>query len=55
MAEVIIKLEQQKQRAILDEKYEYAKRLKLAISDLHKIGETLGKCLYSPKNLNLHL
>ncbi|ELT95484.1 hypothetical protein CAPTEDRAFT_170133 [Capitella teleta] len=43
IAQIIRKLEKKKQDAVLDEKYDYAKKLKSAIQDLQKVGEKLGK------------
>ncbi|XP_061197353.1 centrosomal protein of 104 kDa-like isoform X1 [Saccostrea echinata] len=43
IAGIIRKLEKKKQEAVLQERFEYAKRLKAAISELQKVGEKLGK------------
>ncbi|XP_025081009.1 centrosomal protein of 104 kDa-like isoform X2 [Pomacea canaliculata] len=43
IAQIIRKLERKKQEAVLQERYDYAKRLKLAIAELQKVGEKLGK------------
>ncbi|XP_076451911.1 centrosomal protein of 104 kDa-like isoform X2 [Babylonia areolata] len=43
VAQIIRKLERKKQEAVLQERYDYAKRLKFAITDLQKVGEKLGK------------
>ena len=40
---VIKELERKKHMAIEEERYEYAKRLKQAVSDLYKVGERLGR------------
>ncbi|KAK7477381.1 hypothetical protein BaRGS_00031357 [Batillaria attramentaria] len=43
IAQIIRKLERKKQEAVLQERYDYAKRLKVAIQELQKVGEKLGK------------
>ncbi|KAK6175358.1 hypothetical protein SNE40_013840 [Patella caerulea] len=43
IAQIIRKLERKKQEAVLQERYDYAKRLKTAIGELQKVGEKLGK------------
>lgn len=43
IAQIIRKLEKKKQEAVLQERYEYAKKLKHTISELQKVGEKLGK------------
>lgn len=43
VAQIIRKLEAKKQEAVSQERYEFAKKLKIAITDLFKVGETLGK------------
>jgi len=43
VAQIIRKLEKKKQESVLEEKYDYAKRLKQAIAELHKVGMRLGK------------
>ncbi|XP_048780572.1 centrosomal protein of 104 kDa-like isoform X3 [Ostrea edulis] len=43
IAGIIRKLEKKKQEAVLQERFEYAKKLKGAISELQKVGEKLGK------------
>ncbi|XP_052715307.1 centrosomal protein of 104 kDa-like isoform X2 [Crassostrea angulata] len=43
IAGIIRKLEKKKQEAVLQERFEYAKKLKAAISELQKVGEKLGK------------
>ncbi|GAB6024051.1 hypothetical protein CHUAL_008771 [Chamberlinius hualienensis] len=43
VAQIIRKLEIKKQQAVSQEKYDYAKKLKAAMTDLWKAGETLGK------------
>ncbi|XP_035829419.1 centrosomal protein of 104 kDa [Aplysia californica] len=43
IAQIIRRLERKKQEAVLQERYDYAKRLKTAISELQKVGEKLGK------------
>ncbi|KAL8583520.1 hypothetical protein ACOMHN_054836 [Nucella lapillus] len=43
IAQIIRKLERKKQEAVLQERYDYAKRLKSAITELQKVGEKLGK------------
>jgi len=42
-AQLIRKLDEKKHQAIIEERYDYAKKLKEAISDLHKVGQKLGK------------
>eukprot|EP00794_Sanderia_malayensis_P015314 gene15314-16891_t len=42
-AQLIRKLELKKQDAVLEERFDYAKKLKQAMADLHKVGEKLGK------------
>ncbi|XP_067659383.1 centrosomal protein of 104 kDa-like isoform X2 [Haliotis asinina] len=43
IAQIIRRLERKKQEAVLQERYDYAKRLKHAIAELQKVGEKLGK------------
>ncbi|KAK3104885.1 hypothetical protein FSP39_012411 [Pinctada imbricata] len=43
IAGIIRKLEKKKQEAVLQERFDYAKKLKNAISELQKVGEKLGK------------
>ncbi|KAJ8320817.1 hypothetical protein KUTeg_002404 [Tegillarca granosa] len=43
IAGIIRKLEKKKQEAVLQERFDYAKRLKQAVTDLQKVGEKLGK------------
>ncbi|XP_070207078.1 centrosomal protein of 104 kDa-like isoform X2 [Littorina saxatilis] len=43
IAQIIRRLERKKQEAVLQERYEYAKKLKEAITELQKVGEKLGK------------
>ncbi|XP_071146725.1 centrosomal protein of 104 kDa-like isoform X3 [Mytilus edulis] len=43
IAGIIRKLEKKKQEAVLQERFDYAKRLKSAITELQKVGEKLGK------------
>ncbi|KAH9514057.1 hypothetical protein Btru_030100 [Bulinus truncatus] len=43
IAQIIRRLERKKQEAVLQERYDYAKRLKQAITELQKVGEKLGK------------
>ncbi|XP_064642037.1 centrosomal protein of 104 kDa-like isoform X2 [Lineus longissimus] len=43
VAQIIRKLERKKQEAVLQERYDYAKKLKTAITELQKVGERLGK------------
>lgn len=43
IARIIRKLEKKKQEAVLQERFDYAKKLKTAILDLQKVGEKLGK------------
>lgn len=43
IAQIIRKLERKKQEAVLQERYDYAKKLKHAIQELQKVGEKLGK------------
>ncbi|XP_053379398.1 centrosomal protein of 104 kDa-like isoform X2 [Mercenaria mercenaria] len=43
IAQIIRKLEKKKQEAVLQERYEYAKKLKHTIGELQKVGEKLGK------------
>ncbi|XP_052225713.1 centrosomal protein of 104 kDa-like isoform X2 [Dreissena polymorpha] len=43
IAQIIRKLEKKKQEAVLQERYEYAKKLKHTIQELQKVGEKLGK------------
>lgn len=42
-AQLIRKLEDRKVQAVLEERYDYARKLKNAMSDLYKVGERLGK------------
>jgi len=43
IAQIIRRLERKKQEAVLQERYDYAKKLKTAITELQKVGEKLGK------------
>ncbi|XP_021361022.1 centrosomal protein of 104 kDa-like isoform X2 [Mizuhopecten yessoensis] len=43
IAALIRKLEKKKQEAVMQERFDYAKKLKTAILDLQKVGEKLGK------------
>lgn len=43
IAQIIRKLEKKKQESVLQERYEYAKKLKHTIQELQKVGEKLGK------------
>lgn len=43
IAQIIRKLERKKQEAVLQERYDYAKKVKTAIAELQKVGEKLGK------------
>ncbi|BFZ23710.1 hypothetical protein BsWGS_26748 [Bradybaena similaris] len=43
IAQIIRRLERRKQEAVLQERYDYAKRLKQAIEELQKVGEKLGR------------
>ncbi|XP_052760186.1 centrosomal protein of 104 kDa-like isoform X2 [Mya arenaria] len=43
IAQIIRKLERKKQEAVLQERYEYAKKLKHTIQELQKVGEKIGK------------
>ncbi|CAI9734770.1 of 104 kDa-like isoform X2 [Octopus vulgaris] len=43
VAQLIRKLEKKKQEAVLQERYEFAKRIKIGIEKLQKSGEKLGK------------
>ncbi|CAH1776232.1 unnamed protein product [Owenia fusiformis] len=43
IAVIIRKLEKKKQEAVLQERFDYAKRLKGAITELQKVGEKLGR------------
>lgn len=43
VAQIIKKLDRKKQEAVLQERYDYAKKLKHAIQELQKVGEKLGK------------
>lgn len=43
VAQIIRKLEKKKQEAVMQERYDYAKRLKQGIVELQKVGERLGK------------
>ncbi|XP_070562065.1 centrosomal protein of 104 kDa-like isoform X2 [Ptychodera flava] len=43
VAQIIRKLDVRKNEAVLQEKYDLAKRLKQAIADLQKVGERLGR------------
>ncbi|XP_064610541.1 centrosomal protein of 104 kDa-like isoform X2 [Liolophura sinensis] len=43
VGQIIKKLDRKKQEAVLQERYDYAKRLKEAIAGLQKVGEKLGK------------
>ncbi|XP_013412883.1 centrosomal protein of 104 kDa isoform X2 [Lingula anatina] len=43
VAQIIRKLERKKQEAVLEERYDFAKKVKQAITDLQKVGEKLGK------------
>ncbi|GFO45194.1 centrosomal protein of 104 kda-like isoform x4, partial [Plakobranchus ocellatus] len=43
IAQIIRRLERKKQEAVLQERYDYAKKLKAAITELQKVGEKLGK------------
>ncbi|XP_033763312.1 centrosomal protein of 104 kDa-like isoform X1 [Pecten maximus] len=43
IASIIRKLEKKKQEAVIQERFDYAKKLKTAILDLQKVGEKLGK------------
>ncbi|RUS82487.1 hypothetical protein EGW08_009750, partial [Elysia chlorotica] len=43
IAQIIRRLERKKQEAVLEERYDYAKKLKAAITELQKVGEKLGK------------
>lgn len=43
IAGIIRKLEKKKQEAVLQERFDYAKKLKSAITELQKVGEKLGK------------
>jgi len=43
IAQIIRRLERKKQEAVLQERYDYAKKLKTAIVELQKVGEKLGK------------
>lgn len=42
-AQLIRKLDERKHDAIIEERYDYAKKLKEAIADLQKVGQKLGK------------
>lgn len=42
-AQLIRRLETKKHKAVLEERFDYAKKLKQAIADLYKVGEKLGK------------
>ena len=42
-AQLIRKLEEKKRSAVLEERFDYAKKLKQAMADLYKVGEKLGK------------
>jgi len=42
-AQLIRRLDAKKQDAVLEERFDYAKKLKQAIADLQKVGEKLGK------------
>ncbi|XP_029434701.1 centrosomal protein of 104 kDa isoform X2 [Rhinatrema bivittatum] len=43
VAQIIRKLDETKQEAVKNERYDYAKKLKQAIADLQKVGERLGR------------
>ncbi|KAL3861939.1 hypothetical protein ACJMK2_007949 [Sinanodonta woodiana] len=43
VAQLIRRLEKKKQEAVLQERYDYAKKLKHTIQELQKVGEKLGK------------
>ncbi|KAK7601011.1 hypothetical protein V9T40_008452 [Parthenolecanium corni] len=43
IAELLKQLEERKQKAVQDERFEYARKLKTAMSKLHNAGEKLGK------------
>nr|XP_033777719.1 centrosomal protein of 104 kDa isoform X2 [Geotrypetes seraphini] len=43
VAQIIRKLDEAKQEAVKNERYDYAKKLKQAIADLQKVGERLGR------------
>ncbi|XP_030077943.1 centrosomal protein of 104 kDa isoform X2 [Microcaecilia unicolor] len=43
VAQIIRKLDEAKQEAVRNERYDYAKKLKQAIADLQKVGERLGR------------